>query len=111
MSEFVEVMKQKKRMCDTFGENCSRCGLSLHNNGIDKLCENFFKDHPKAAEEIIMNWAKENPIITNADKFKEVFGLEHVGGCNGIKWECDFICDMCNFKNFWNEKYKEPSEA
>ena len=108
MSEFVEVMKQKKRMCDTFGENCGRCGLSLHNNGIGKVCENFFKDHPKAAEEIIMNWAKENPIITNADKFKEVFGMEPK-----FQFCPREYCSGCNtcYGKFWNEEYKEPSEV
>ena len=31
--------------------------------------------HPEETEEIIMRWSEEHPIITNRNKFEEVFGF------------------------------------
>lgn len=50
--EFVEVMKQRNRMCDT--RNCVDCPLSLDDNGIKVRCSQLIKRYPEKAEEIIM---------------------------------------------------------
>ena len=63
-----------------------------------------------------MKWAKENPIKTNADKFKEVFGIKP------NKAKCPFLdsteecskhnlCVHCALNDFWNQEYKEPKEV
>lgn len=115
MAEFAEVMKQKARMCDYnyHKAGCVSCPLSGHNNSLSKSCGVLFKDHPKQAEEIIMQWVKEHPIKTNKDKFEEVFGklnelnmttaYDCVGiACNGRN------CVTCEDNGFWNREYKEP---
>lgn len=68
------------------------------------------------ALEIIENWAKEHPIVTNADKFKEMFGFDMT-----ICWDNEFPCNECQFcdidgtcnskEKFWNAEYKEPAES
>lgn len=111
MAEFVEVITQKERMC----ANYNRCNMGCQiNNAIQSkkydctTCVGFCIKYPKVAEGIIMNWAKEHPIKTNADKFKEVFGVVN------IKLNCDIFecsegrCSECEYENFWNEEYKEP---
>ena len=111
MAEFIEVMKQKKRMCETL--NCRSCSLSSDNNNCNVGCTKFILKYYEQSEKIIMNWAKEHPAKTNADKFKEVFGVEInasggiVSSCTGIKCP-DSSCDNCKYKDFWQQEYKEP---
>ena len=62
MAEFAEVMRQKKRMCDSY-KNCRACPIS---ESPDKkrehlLCADFMYAHPDIAEELIMKWAAEHP--------------------------------------------------
>lgn len=73
------------------------------------------------AIEIVNDWAKEHPIVTMADKYKEVFGVEpknERGEYVCPAWAgfgldiCDknAICSKgCN-ENFWNSEYKEPKK-
>lgn len=66
--------------------------------------------------EIVEQWAEQHPIVTNADKFKEVFGFDMT-----ICWDNEFPCNECQFcdidgtcnskEKFWNAEYKEPAES
>lgn len=109
MSEFVEVMKQKRRMCKSF-ELCKGCPLSKSTEG----CSYELTEFPRNAELIIMKWASEHPSKTNADKFKEVFGYEVIKGphtCSGVKHECHPRgCDYCEIRRFWDKEYIEPND-
>ncbi len=70
MAEFVTVMKELKRLCD--GRQCSECPMNIFKT-LD--CQIWIRYNPFEAERIIMQWAAENPIVTNSMKFKEVFGV------------------------------------
>ena len=109
----MEVMKNKKRMCESY-EGCGLCDLGHRNNGFDMVCSDMGLKHPQETEEIIMKWAEEHPAKTNADKFKEVFGFEtDLSGCAGIKCihKDDAIkCCDCEVRDFWNKEYKAPGE-
>ena len=59
MAEFVEVMKQKDRMCKTV--DCSKCRLHYLNNGTDTGCGDFTEERPQETERIVTEWAKANP--------------------------------------------------
>ena len=106
MAEFVEVMKQRKRMCNDciLDDLCDDCPIEIIN----------LLSNPEKAQAFIMKWASEHPVKTNADKFKEVFGYEIYGaqsGCCGIKYTCPTKrCDGCELKGFWNKEYAEPKE-
>lgn len=74
MAEFQDVVKAYKRLCDEFA-SCINCPLynlvkttSFCANGVTKF-------YSEEAERIIMEWAKENPLMTNRMKFREVFGI------------------------------------
>lgn len=83
-----------------------------------KLCntgENAFRVYE--AIEVVENWAKEHPIKTNADKFKEMFGIEpiQISSCINFKEKCGdckyydgSACDADN--RFWNAEYKEQTK-
>lgn len=62
MAEFVEVMRQARRMCNKCGENCFMCPLNNTGDCIlmldnDNACDS---DYAKI-EDIIMQWAAEHP--------------------------------------------------
>lgn len=59
MAEFVEVMKQKARMCESY-HCCSDCGLHHERNGTDMDCRDFITHKAKEAEKIIAEWAAEH---------------------------------------------------
>ena len=59
MAEFVEVMKQRKRMCGSI--TCDSCLLSGKINRTEYDCDGFIQECPKEAENIIQAWAKANP--------------------------------------------------
>lgn len=107
MAEFIEVMKTKERMCDSFSD-CRKCPLGGEN---DMHCTFEFHD-AEETEKIIMEWVKEQPVITNRDKFNEVFGVEF--GADLSKTKCPFICGGrescigCPYDDFWDREYKEP---
>lgn len=112
MAEFQEVARQYERMCDYFKDKfgCESCPLCSSKNESGKSCVFVFYSEPRQAEEIIMKWAKEHPMQTNADKFKEVFGMELFhDGCGGVSCPSDDTkCKECIYKDFWNQEYKEP---
>lgn len=99
MAEYVEVLKQKERMCKSV-DSCGECPL---NRLSDIECKHYLLANPTEAEEIIMNWAKEHPVKTNADKFKEVFGVKH-NNVMDILYQANFR----KYCEFWNQEYKEP---
>ena len=60
MAEFQEVMKQAKRMCKEFGNDCAGCGLASSHCPLGPIPENMDADFANV-ERIIMNWAKKHP--------------------------------------------------
>ena len=70
MAEFLKVVKERKRMCESYGGFCKGCPF-----GFTISCQNWMFAHPEEAEEIITQWSEEHPIITNRKKFEEVFGF------------------------------------
>lgn len=113
MAEFLEVMKHRKRMCDALKQDCGSCGLCSDINNRYISCNKFILDYSEQAEEIIMKWAKEHPVKTNADKFKEVFGYDaELDTCPVECLECAFDfstgCNNCKLNDFWKQEYKEP---
>ena len=75
MSEFKRVMREKARMCKQIGV-CNKCPLSVSSNKANMFCDTFMRERPEEADSIIMQWSKEHPVVTNAMKFKEVFGYD-----------------------------------
>lgn len=108
MAEFIEVMNQKKRMCDRF-KNCEKCPIGKLSGELHLSCEYAFYNIPKEVERIVMKWASENPIQTNADKFKEVFGF--IPDSEYCPNKCpENGCVNCEYRHFWSQEYKEPKE-
>ena len=105
MAEFKEVAKNYSRLCSAY-PNC---------NYLDKECPiNKARDKvyvcrywtlvvdPEKAEEVIMTWAKENPVKTNRKKFKEVFGIDFSDLYNSGFSRC--------IQNWLEKEYEEPEK-
>jgi len=82
----------------------------VDDKSVDQLFNTF---------EFVEQWAKDHPILTNAEKYKEVFGVEpkDVFGefmcpryAGFLTVECKGVrCKECKDK-FWNAEYKEPAK-
>ena len=65
MAEFIQTMKNWKRMCNSMGQEdeydaCKKCGLDMYNCPAiyDKECDNVDWE---LVEEVITAWAVANP--------------------------------------------------
>ena len=83
MAEFVKVIKEYKRLCDTF-ETCNDCPLYNLVRTTPSCVTGI--SNPEEAECIVMQWAKEHPVVTNRMKFREVFGMDLIVTKDNSKW-------------------------
>lgn len=111
-------IKEMERIHKTYID-CVNCPLDdvLDDN---TTCREFISRYPNEAIKIVEKWNKEHPIITNAMKFKEVFGCEPTPDKNeGHKYMCvprekrsdnceRYNCQKCT--EWWDEEYKEVKD-
>ena len=60
MAEFVKVIKERERMCDSFDGCHDGCPI-YKSSGTGSLCVNWMSQYPDEAERIILKWAAEHP--------------------------------------------------
>lgn len=111
--EFQEFCKQRERMCSTIKKE--ECNLFYALKGGCIMCKNDCIDHYDTAEKIVSKWAKEHPAITNADRFKEIFGFEpDKNSCVIKKSKCpegSEVCHGCYYYGWWLQEYKETERG
>lgn len=73
MAEFHMIMREYDRICK--GMVCDNCPIASTNNGMGLSCNDLMRTFPEEAEQIILRWASEHPLMTNRRKFEEVFGF------------------------------------
>ena len=61
MAEFQEVMRQAKRMCKEFGNDCAGCGLASSHCPLGHIPQNWDGVNFANVERIVMNWAENHP--------------------------------------------------
>ena len=100
-----EFLMARKRLCDSVEGNCGNCILDRLDGcevcGYPHAIEGDYSDISFSAVQVVSAWSEKHPVVTNGDKFQEIFGdlvpedlLET--GANGISW--------------WNTEYKEPQK-
>lgn len=111
-----EFQRDLIRMFDSIRSDCkgeSGCsGVDCNDCPMHKIVCGRGQIRPFETIEIVENWVKEHHIVTNAEKFKEVFGTEPpINACvNNIDCEnCEYYGDVdCNVRDlFWDAEYKE----
>lgn len=100
MAEYQEVVKQFKRMCESNCSDCRQCPIESYRGFYH--CWRWVSEEPEKSEELIMQWADEHPLITNRDKFKEVFGFDPVQ----MDW-----CNISRAATWLSDEYKEPKDG
>lgn len=125
--EALDFLKEAQRLCEQSRYCSMECPL-YERCIFDFMYENESSketwERIEKAVAIIEQWSKEHPIITNAIKFKEVFGfngdtvnkVKPGKGIAGTKGSCgyDDCRDSCGSRCFprcpmwWDDEYKEP---
>ena len=96
--EALEFLKEYRRMCNSYidhfmCEGCPLKGKQCLGTGVRFKTDSEYLTITSTVEQ----WSKEHPIITNAQKFEEVFNLSgHRLIHPGAQW--------------WDEPYKEDKE-
>lgn len=114
----MATIKDLKRMCKSFKDNCDGCLLY---NKIDNICLMLTLERlPDNADEIVEEWVKEHPIKTYAMDFFEKFpnarrNEEGTPATRGTivcrkelysdKLPCIWTCGNCS--KCWNQEMKE----
>ena len=116
--ETVEYFKTKRRMLKTDNDgtctiNCSACGLSRDNNGMNIGCCAFEYLCPEKAVAIVEQWAKEHPLKTYAQDFFEKFP-NALKDHNGIPTSCkrNIYGGICGggCLDCWNSQMEEYND-
>lgn len=106
--EAIEFLKEYNRMC-TMYKSCRGCPLEMDN------CAGF---GDVFSEKQIINiiekteqWSKEHHIVTNAQKFKEVFGektIDQLALCETRTVGPNVPKLFIKPSSWWDKPYKEP---
>ena len=112
MMDAIEFAKEMKRMIE----------YSPRKNEICYDIKGIIRQDPEFAVRIVEEWSKAHPIQTNADKFKEVFGVapyndlleDYVCPPSAARGEigCSLKkrCDECAH-SYWDMPYEAPKGA
>lgn len=99
-----EYLTEKKRMCNYHKGSCSLCELA------NNCCNRNFKVEEAIA--IVEQWSKDKPIITNRQKYYEVFGIENDRESEPCKFYENKRCNVvdnpttfCFHCLWWDEEY------
>lgn len=105
------------RMCKHFDDECQECPVFYKQTETGLSCEEFIRNCPDKANEIILNWCKEHPVETRQDRFLKMF--PNAEQYNGIVSVCPrivdskFICRMSTgtcedcYKKYWLAEVEE----
>ena len=61
------------RMCKHFDDNCQECPVFYKQTETGLGCEDFIRNCPDKANEIILKWCNEHPVKTRQDRFLKMF--------------------------------------
>lgn len=112
----IEYLKTRTRMTKNCTINCSECSLYYKNNNHELYCNKLEEYYPKVAIQIVEDWKKEHPLVSNVDKYKEViketFGDDLIDVCDKQvpTFKCSNFtnCDKCI--EFWDSEYIEKEK-
>ena len=108
----VEYLKAELRMCESIGKkDCVGCGFGEYMEEYkNEGCFDILRKSPEEAVKIVEKWNKENPEMTNARKFEEVFGCKLGKNPKRIVAAFDGSFYHPVPDSWWDEPYKEKKE-
>lgn len=72
MMEATEFFENRSRMCDSFGDSCTECGIHKRMSD-DATCGKWILNHHAEAIEIVEQWAQEHPRKTRQNELLKLF--------------------------------------
>ena len=114
MMNALEYLKIKGEMTNTCKMKCDECPLYDKSNNKQLGCKRFEMLYPEESIQLVEEWKKEHPFISNMDKYKEIiketFGDDfEIEICGNKPYEnipdcrcCMMNCDECI--EFWNSE-------
>ena len=97
--EAIEFLREYSRMCST-SIRCQGCPLS-EKPCLSAALSTVTDDNIKTIVSSVEWWSKENPLVTNKMKIREVFGDEAIYAISSP--------NVQDLKNWLDEPYKEPN--
>lgn len=113
-------LKERARMCESYGVHCNNCELHKEAAKHHLKCYQLFKKAPQKDVEIVQAWSDEHPIepvVTYLDKLLEIFPsvkLNQKGvprrfcpealGLEELDCSLTATSDIC--KRCWSQPYK-----
>lgn len=93
----VKFIKTKNRLCKIYAGPCTCKGCPIEETKLGKgmLCYEFINKYPEESVDIIDEWCDEHPIVTNLDKFVEIFGSSEA---------------VSAAPSWWDKEYEEPKK-
>ena len=61
------------RMCKHFDDDCQECPVFYKQTETGLSCEEFIRNYPDKANEIILKWCKEHPTKIRQSEFLKMF--------------------------------------
>lgn len=126
--EMTQYQKDLVRMWDSLrtdekGSNSCNISVKCPVCPLNGVCGGNLLFGVEKIIEIVTQWAKEHPIVTNEQKYEEVFGVKPVNieaetesyACPkfigfGISISCNAqSCEKCK-EDFWKSEYKSPKK-
>ena len=90
----VEFLREKERMCESFGTTCVGCPMYSVSEEAGYRCGLFVKNCPEQSVAIVEKWSNNHHVVTNLMKFEEIFGKS--------------ISNVMALISWWSKEYKEP---
>lgn len=107
------------RMCKHFDDDCQECPVFYKQTETGLSCEEFIRNFPDEANEIILKWCKEHPVKTRQSEFLKIFpnairfensNIIAIKPCNMdtdyASKPCTLTCEEC-FKEYWLAEVEE----
>lgn len=105
----VKYLKERSRMCDTFGLSCSGCPLG---NSVED-CDDLQGESLEKAVEIVEKWSKEHPQKTILQDFLEKYPKAQLcdDGTPNVCPKDLGISNMCVSLNDCHDCWNRPVEG
>lgn len=114
----VRFLKEKKRMCDSFDDYCTGCGIQEKN--LKMHCSTYIKKYPEQAVAIVEEWSEEHPQETRLSQFLkyypnaplDMYGIPRACVKDLGIVEYEYLCsdDCTDCPDCWNTPIKEERQ-
>lgn len=111
----VNFFRERRRMCDSYRQECKDCVLRRVNRFPTYTCSDHMYTHPDTAIEIVQKWSDEHPVKTRLDDLLKKYPKTYISSGNtpsirpymlGYCENCDdCVYSHCEAEVCWHEPF------